>query len=99
VSGSIGIHDVHFEQTDKLHVGSLDVTVLEQDQTGKILHESTSRINLRFTEEKYVAVMKSGINFRESVPPQADATTLRVLVQDPATAAIGSLIIPLAEVK
>jgi VWFA-related protein len=99
LSGSISIHDVHFTLADKLRVGALDITVLEQDQTGKVLHEAARRINLRFTEGKYSAVLKSGINFREPVPPQPAATTLRVLVQDPTTAAIGSLIIPLAEVK
>jgi len=99
VSGSVDIHDVHFTEAGKLHVGALDVTVLEQDPTGKVLHESTNRINLRFTEEKYSVVLKSGITFRESVPPQNSATTLRVLVQDPATGSVGSVIVPLSAVK
>lgn len=99
LSGTIGIRDVHFAQANTLHVAALDVTVLEQDQTGKVLHESTSRLNLRFTEAKYSAVLKSGVNFREVVPAQAGASTLRVLVQDSATATIGSVIIPLSEVK
>ena len=97
--GSIGIHEVHFAETGKLHLAAVDVTVLEQDQTGKVLHESTHRLNLRFTEGKYSAVLKSGITFRESVPFQNGATTLRVLVQDSATATIGSVIVPLSEVK
>lgn len=99
LSGLIGIRDVHFTEANKIHVGVVDVTVLEQDQSGKVIHESTNRLNLRFTDEKYSAVLKSGINFRESIPPQASATTLRVLVQDPATGAIGSLVIPLSQVK
>jgi VWFA-related protein len=99
LSGSIGIHDLHFEQVGNLHVAALDVTVLEQDQTGIVLRESTNRINLRFTEKQYPAVLKSGIMFRKSVQPQAGATTLRVLVQNPTNAAIGSLIIPLSQLK
>lgn len=99
LSGTINIHDVHFTEANRIRVGMVDVTVLEQDHTGKVLHESTHRVNLRFTEGKYSAVLKSGISFRESVPPQPAATTLRVLVQDPATTAIGSVIIPIAQVK
>jgi hypothetical protein len=99
VSGSIGIHGVHFSEANEFHVGELDVILLEQDQTGKVLHESTHRLNLRFTESKYSAVLKSGINFREPVPLENGATTLRVLVQDPATGAIGSLIIPVSQVQ
>ena len=64
-----------------------------------MLRESANRINLRFSAEQYPAVLKSGITFRKSVQPQAGVTTLRVLVQDPSTAAIGSLIIPLSQLK
>jgi VWFA-related protein len=99
LSGSIGIRDLRFAQAGNLHVGTLEVIVLEQDQTGKVLRQSNSRISLRFTEEKYSALLKSGINFRKSVQPQTDAVTLRVIVQDAATAAIGSLIIPLSQLK
>jgi VWFA-related protein len=97
--GSIGIHDLQLVQTGEIHVGAVDVYVIEQDRTGKVLHESTNRINLRFTEKQYPAVLKSGITFHKSVQPQAGVTTLRVLVQNPTTAAIGSLIIPLSQLK
>lgn len=97
--GSVGIRNLNLAQSGKIHVGELDVTVLEQDQTGKVLRESTNRITLRFSAEQYPAVLKSGITFRKSVQPQAGTTTLRVLVQDPITAAIGSLIIPLSEIN
>jgi VWFA-related protein len=99
LSGSIGIHDLQLVQSGEVRTGALDITVIEQDETGKVLRESANRINLRFTEKQYPAILKSGITFRKSVQPQSGATTLRILVQDPSTAAIGSLIIPLAHVN
>jgi VWFA-related protein len=99
LSGSIGIHDLQLVQSGEIRTGALDVTVIEQDETGKVLLESTNRINLRFTQKQYPAVLETGITFRKSVLLQAGATTLRVLVQNPATAAIGSLIIPLSQIK
>jgi VWFA-related protein len=99
LSGSIGIHDLPFVQSGEMHTGTLDITVIEQNETGKVLRESANRINLRFTEKQYPAILKSGITFQKSVQPQAGVTTLRVLVQDPSNAAIGSLIIPLSQVK
>jgi VWFA-related protein len=99
LSGSIGIHDIQLAQSGQLRTGALDITVIEQDGTGKVLRESANRINLRFTEKQYPVVLESGITFRKSLQPQAGATTLRVLVQDPSTAAIGSLIIPLSHVN
>jgi hypothetical protein len=97
--GSIGVRDSQLVQSGEIHVGALDVTILEQDETGKVLRESTNRINLRFTEKQYPAVLKTGITFRKSVQPPAGVTTLRILVQDPTTAAIGSLVIPLSQLK
>jgi VWFA-related protein len=99
LSGSIGIHDIQFVQSGEIHTGALDISVVEQDETGKVLRQSGNRINLSFSEKQYPAVLKTGITFRKSVQPQAGATTLRVVVQDPATAAVGSLIIPLSQVK
>jgi VWFA-related protein len=99
LSGSIGIHDLQLVQSGEIRTGALDITVIEQDETGKVLRESANRINLRFTEKQYPAILKSGITFRKSVQPQSGATTLRILVQDPTTAAIGSLIIPLGHVN
>ena len=97
--GSIGIHDLHLTQSGVVRTGLVDVTIIEQDGTGKVVSESANRINLRFTEEQYVGCLKSGMKFRQFVQPQAGVTTLRVLVQDPSTATIGSLIVPLSEVK
>ena len=99
LSGLVDIHDLQLAQNNDIRVGALDVTIIEQDETGKVLHESANRINLRFTGKQYPAVLKSGITFSKSVQPQAGVTTLRVLVQDPSTAAIGSLIIPLSQLK
>jgi VWFA-related protein len=97
--GSIGILDLRLVQTGEIRAGSLDITVIEQDETGKVLRESTNRIDLRFTEGQYAAALKSGIHFRKPLQPRAGAIVLRVLVQDPSTAAIGNLIIPLSQLK
>jgi hypothetical protein len=82
-----------------MRIGVVDVIILQQDETGKVLSESTDQLNLRFTEEQYSAMLKSGVRFRKTAQPKAGAATLRVLVQDPSTAAIGSLVIPLSQVK
>ena len=97
--GSIGIPDLQLVQKGETRLGELDITIIEQDQTGKVLCETANRIDLRFTEKQYAAVLQSGINFRKSLQPQAGVTTLRVLVQDPGSGAIGSLIIPLSNMN
>ena len=96
--GSIGVHDL-LEQNGAMRTGSLDLTMIEQDETGKIVRESANRINVRLNAEQYALALKAGVQFRQVVQPQAGVTTLRLLVQNPRTSAIGSVIIPLAEVK
>jgi len=97
--GSIGIQDIHLAQNGGLRAGAVDIIIIQQDETGKVLRESTNRLELRFTAEKYAAILKTGINFNKTVQPEAATVTLRVIVQDPSTAILGSLIIPLSQIQ
>jgi hypothetical protein len=99
LSSSIDIHNLQLAQDGKLLKGAIQVYVIEQDQTGKVLHQSSQALSLRLTEQQYADYLQSGIFFRKYLQPQPGATTLRVLVQDMGTTAVGSLIIPLSEVK
>ncbi|MFI5095564.1 MAG: VWA domain-containing protein [Candidatus Acidiferrum sp.] len=97
--GVIDIHKLRFEQLAGSHKGAVEIATIEQDETGKIIRQSASRINFNFTEQKYSAYLKSGFPFHEFVQPQSGVTTLRIVVEDPATAQLGSLIIPLSTVN
>ena len=96
---SVDIHSVQLERDGELRNGAIKVHIIEQDATGKVLHESTQGLNLHLTEKQYADYLQSGISFLQYVQPKRDATTLRLLVQDAGTTAIGSLIIPLSEIK
>lgn len=99
ISSSIDIGSLQFTRDGELRKGEVQVYLVEQDQTGKILHESGQALSLRLTEKEYSDYLQSGILFRQFVQPQPGATTLRLLVQDATNMAIGSIIIPLSEVK
>ncbi|HTQ63105.1 MAG TPA: VWA domain-containing protein [Candidatus Solibacter sp.] len=99
LSGLIDIHSVRFQQVGSMHKGAVEVATIEQDETGKILRRSASRINFDFMQAKYSAYLKTGFPFHQFVQPQAGVTTLRMVVEDPSTAEVGSLIIPLSRVN
>jgi VWFA-related protein len=99
LSCSIDIHTLRLVQTGDLHKGALNVYVVQQDGTGKMLSQWAKTYDLQLTEKQYAALLNSGMPFTQNVQPKPTATTLRVLVQDPATAQLGSLIIPLSQVK
>jgi VWFA-related protein len=96
---SIDAHNLRLVQSGGLRKGSVQVYIVEQDQTGKVVLQSGKTFALQFPEKQYGALLKSGILFHEFVQPHAGVTTLRVLVEDPSTSELGSVIIPLAQVN
>jgi VWFA-related protein len=96
---SIDIHNLRFVQAGDLHKGAVTVYVVQQDATGKMLGQWGKTFTLQLAEKQYAALLNSGMPFSQDVQPKPGVTTLRILVEDPATAEIGSLIIPLAQIK
>lgn len=96
---SIDAHNLRLVQSGGLRKGSVEVYIVEQDQTGKVVLQSGKTFTLQFPEKQYAALLESGILFHEFVQPHAGVTTLRVLVEDPSTTELGSVIIPLSQVN
>ena len=99
IRGVIDLHEVRLVENGKLHEGAVDVTIVEQDVSGKILSQSINRLKLSMHPEQYAAALISGVRFEKHVQPKPDAATLRILVENPSTAEVGSLIVSLSEVK
>jgi VWFA-related protein len=99
VVGAIDIHNLRLEQVGDLRKGAVKLAIVEQDQAGKVLGQSGNSITLQLTEQQYTTCLKSGLVFHQHAQSLAGATTLRILVEDPSTAQVGSLIIPLSQVK
>jgi VWFA-related protein len=99
VLGSIDIHNLRLVEVGSMRKGAVELAIVEQNETGKVLGQSGRRINLQFTEQQYAACLKTGLPFHQHAQSLAGVTTLRILVEDPNTARVGSLIIPLSQVK
>ena len=96
---SIDVRNLRLVETGDLRKGAVSVYVIQQDGVGKVLSQWTKTYDLQLSEKQYAALLKSGMPFSQDVQPKAGVTTLRVLVEDPATSDIGSLIIPLSRLK
>ncbi len=99
VACSIDIHNLRFVQAGGLRKGAVSVYVLQQDAAGKVLGQWSKTYDLQLSDKQYAALLRSGMPFRQNIQPKDGVTTLRILVEDPATAELGSLIIPLSQVK
>lgn len=99
LSCTIDVRNVRLAQEGSLRKGAIAVYTIEQDATGKVLQKSDRAFNVQFTDNQYAALLKTGLLFRQTVHLHAGTTTLRLLVEDSNTGAVGSLIIPLSQLK
>jgi VWFA-related protein len=98
IAGSIGLSSLHLTQQNATRVGTVDVYLIEQDAAGTVLHQSSTHLRLKLTEQQYQDYLKSGVGFRDQLQLKKEAAVLRVIVQDPVTSELGSVIIPLARI-
>jgi VWFA-related protein len=99
IFGTVDIHNLRLMQEGGQRKGALNIVTIEQDESGKILAESPITLNLQLTDQQYTDYLKSGFRFHKFVEPRAETTTLRFVVEDAGTALVGSVIIPLAQLK
>ena len=99
LSCSIDIRSLQLVQSGKLRKGAVIVYVFEQDQTGKVIYQWDRGYNFQMTDSQYASLLKSGMPFHQYLHPKAGVTTLRVLVEDPSTNQLGSLIILLSQIE
>lgn len=94
----IDAHNIRFAQNGNLHQGTMTVYVMGQNAAGEFLHHWDKTYDLHFTDGQYAELLHRGLQFHQEMQLRPDLATLRVLVQDSATGAVGSLIIPLSQV-
>ena len=99
VATAVDLHDLQLTRNGDVWDGAVELFVVQQDTAGKVLFEQRNNYNLRLTSEQRGAYLKSGLQFRETVEPKEGLATLRILVRDPSSAVVGSVIIPLSQVK
>jgi len=99
VSGSIDLRGLQLEQSRDLFRGAFEIYVLQQDAAGNTIERQSENMQLEMTGAQYEEYLKSGVFFRALIKSKDGLKTLRIIVTDRAHTTIGSLIIPLSEVK
>jgi VWFA-related protein len=99
VSASIDVRDLQLEQSGDEHKGAVEVYLVQQDAAGKTLERGHQNFQLVLDRVHYEEDLKTGVFFRHVLRPKDGVKTLRVIAIDPVHATVGSVIIPLSEVK
>lgn len=94
---SMDFHNLELARNGGMSNGAVKVFFVQKDGTGKVLESKAYA--LQFKREDYKIYLRTGIAFNKSVVLRDGAKTLRIVSVDPLNAAVGSLIIPLSQLK
>lgn len=98
IAGSIGLKDLEMDEQNGTRNGIVDLYFIAQDAAGNVLGQAATHLRLKLTEQQYQDYLKSGITFRDQLRVKKETAVVRVVVQDPATSEVGSVIIPLSKI-
>jgi len=90
---SVDLHNVQLARQNDTWVGAVDVSwFIEGSRTAR-----TMTTNVKIPEDQLAAALEKGIVVNDSIAPDGQAGELRIVVQDRATGAAGSVRVPLGK--
>lgn len=99
ISASIDIRQLQRTRHGNVQKGSMELLIVQQDAAGRVIGRENKTLNLDLTSERYAQLLNTGILFREIVEAKDSLATLRIVVADAGSAATGSLIVPVSQIK
>lgn len=96
---TVDAHHVQFIQTGNFWTGVIDVFIVQQDKSGKMIDGTRDTHQLHLTKMDYESYLKHGIVLSGLIEPREELTTIRVLLADKSNASVASVIIPVSGIK
>lgn len=99
VQWSVDISTLHLALQKGIWQGALNVLFIQQDAAGRELDRTQEAFDVHIPQENYEAHLKSGVAVHRLLEAKKDLVTLRILLINRNDASVGSLVIPLADLK
>jgi VWFA-related protein len=96
---TVDVHNLQLAHNGALRTGAINIFFIQQDSAGKELDRVQDAFDIRLTDDNYEEYRKSGMIFHNDVQSKDGLATLRIVLADRSNAAVGSLIIPMSQVK
>ncbi len=97
---AISTKDVKFETTpDGMHHGNIEVSLVAYDHDANPLNWLVRTTEMSITPQLYAAFLQGGVQLHEEIDVPEGTISLRTGVYDSASKKVGSLEIPLSEVR
>ena len=96
----VGVNPRQFLLQEKYnHVaGGLDLVFLQKDSNGKILAAEKQHVDVKFSQQEYESLSKTGLVLQRRLTIDPSSTEIRVLVRDEGSGSVGSVTMPLSKV-
>ena len=78
--------------------GGLDLVFLQKDANGKILAAEKQHVDVKFTQQEFESLSKSGLVLQRRLTIDPSSTEIRVLMRDEGSGSVGSVTVPLSQV-
>jgi len=96
----VALAPVAFQEDGERHTGKLEILVTERNDgaaaPGSLRRKLQQTLGLQLNQKTYEQTMRDGFPYRYSFTPQPTITSLRLVVYDPGSGAVGSLTAPVA---
>jgi VWFA-related protein len=90
---------VSLEQQSNRWVGRMDVLFVQHDNNGNQYNGLDDTINLNLGADSYAKFVKNGFVYSKIISRADRAKTIRIVVRDSASGAIGSITVPFAKIS
>jgi VWFA-related protein len=98
ISCTVDAHQVTLDTRNGNWLGALDILIVQEDGSSRVLDSVTGGVDLRFSQAEYDERLKTGVAFYKVIQAKPGLVTLRILVQDHGSGLLGSLIIPASRI-
>ena len=78
--------------------GGLDLVFLQKDANGKILAAEKQHVDVKFSQQEYESLSKTGLVLQRRLTIDPSSTEIRVLTRDEGSGSVGSVTVPLSQV-
>jgi ribosomal protein S16 len=99
IAATIPAQNLSLQGAENRWQGTIDVTTAQRDMKGRVFSPKTQSAAVNINRESYEYYLQSGIPYSTSVKILAGAQEFRIVVVDRSTGTLGSVIIPLAEIR
>jgi VWFA-related protein len=99
ISWSIDVHTLQLQHKGNASTGAINVFFVQKDGTGKVLDTAQQAYEIYVKNEDYETFRRTEMSDEKALVLKRGAKTLRIVVADRTSAAVGSLIISLSKVK